>query len=290
MKNANRITELVSSALIEAGSAFREDKKEAYRKAISKETNAQTKWVMETILENADAAETNHSPLCDDSGIPHIVLEIGKNVAVTGQMLDEINEGIVQGLRRLPGRPMGIIGNDCQRIDQSLGLDDDPAAVKPAPLLIRRTDDDVLRLHIMMFGGGPAIRAKTYRVFHKHNTDVVIDEIINWSKEAVAQLGCTPCTLAVGIGRSHFEASAMMLEALTEGIYEKQNEMEKRITDAVNTADIGALGLHGKTSVLATFLKVGPQRASGVRIVCMRPCCCFEPRIATVDLLNGDVY
>ena len=38
------------------------------------------------------------------------------------------------------------------------------------------------------------------------------------------------------------------------------------------------------SSVLATFMKVGPQRASGVRIVCVRPTCCFEPRIATVDL------
>ena len=60
--------------------------------------------------------------------------------------------------------------------------------------------------------------------------------------------------------------------------------MEKEITDRVNAAGIGPLGLGGKTTVLATFMKVGPQRASGVRIVCMRPCCCFEPRIAAVEL------
>ena len=41
-----------------------------------------------------------------------------------------------------------------------------------------------------------------------------------------------------------------------------------------------------KTSVIATFMKVGPQRASGVRIVCVRPTCCFEPRIATIDLID----
>ncbi len=289
MKTAQQITELVSRALVEAGSAFREDKKEAYRRAICSETNAQTKWVMETILENAEAAQRNQSPLCDDSGIPHIVLEIGEQVAVTGATLDAIREGVAQGLRILPGRPMGILGDDVQRIDQSLGLDPDPAGVLPAPILLRRSKENVLRLHIMMFGGGPAIRAKTYRVFHKHDADVVCDEIISWAKESVSQLGCSPCTLAVGVGRSHFEAAAMMLEALTEGTYAKQSEMETRITEEVNAADIGALGLHGKTSVLATFLKVGPQRASGVRVVCMRPCCCFEPRIATLDLLQGDI-
>ncbi len=76
----------------------------------------------------------------------------------------------------------------------------------------------------------------------------------------------------------------MMLQAQVDGRYGVQNEMEKEITLRVNEADIGPLGLHGKTSVLATFMKVGPQRASGVRIVCVRPTCCFEPRIATVDI------
>lgn len=66
--------------------------------------------------------------------------------------------------------------------------------------------------------------------------------------------------------------------------YDEQNEMEREITRRVNEANIGPLGLRGDTSVIATFMKVGPQRASGVRIVCVRPACCFEPRIATVDL------
>ena len=59
----NRI-QLVRDALVEAGSTFREDKKEAYRKAISMETDIKAKWVMEQILSNAEVAETNRGPLC----------------------------------------------------------------------------------------------------------------------------------------------------------------------------------------------------------------------------------
>lgn len=283
-KSYEEIVTLVRDTLVEAGSTFREDKKNAYRRAAASETNEKSKWVLETVLENAEAAEQNRSPLCDDSGIPHLVLEVGENTPVTGRMLDAIKEGIVEGLRKLPGRPMGIMGDDSQRIDQSGGLNPDSAGVEPAPILLRRCKEDVVRLHILMFGGGPAIRAKTYRVFHKHDTQVVLDEIVNWSKEAVSQLGCSPCTLAVGVGRSHFEASSMMLQAQTDGCYDVQSEMEQEITRRVNEANIGPLGLGGKTSVIATFMKVGPQRASGVRIVCVRPCCCFEPRIATVEL------
>ncbi len=284
MMNNEKIIELVKNTLISAGSTFRQDKKDAYKRAIEAEKSEKAKWVLQTILDNADVAEKNKSPLCDDSGIPHLVLEVGTNAAVTGNMLDAIKQGIAEGLRMLPGRPMGIMGDDSQRIDQSGGLNPDSAGVEPSQILIRRTDEDVVRLHILMFGGGPAIRAKTYRVFHKHDTQVVLDEIINWSKEAVSLLGCSPCTLAIGIGRSHFEASSLMLQALVDGKYDVQSEMEQQITRSVNESDIGPLGLHGNTSVLATFMKVGPQRASGVRIVCMRPCCCFEPRIATVDL------
>ena len=283
-KSYDEIIALVRDTLVSAGSTFRQDKKDAYKRAITVETNDKAKWVLETILENAEAAEKNHSPLCDDSGIPHLVLEIGDDAVVTGKTLDAIKEGVKEGLRALPGRPMGIMGEDSQRIDQSGGLNPDSAGVEPSPILIRRCKDNVLRLHILMFGGGPAIRAKTYRVFHKHNTQVVLDEIVNWAKEAVSQLGCSPCTLAVGIGRSHFEAASLMLQAQVDGDYNVQSEMEQEITRRVNEADIGPLGLHGKTSVLATFIKIGPQRASGVRIVCVRPTCCFEPRISSVEL------
>ena len=278
------IVSLVRDTLVEAGSTFRPDKKQAYQRAIDAETNEKAKWVLQTVIDNAEAAEQNRSPLCDDTGIPHLVLELGADCAVTGRMLDEIREGVRQGLRKLPGRPMGIMGDDSHRIDQSGGLNPDSAGVEPAPILIRRCAENVIRLHILMFGGGPAIRARTYRVFHRHNTQVVLEEIVSWAKEGVAQLGCSPCTLAVGVGRSHFEATAMMLQAQVDGRYDVQSDMEQEITRRVNEANIGPLGLGGNTSVIATFMKVGPHRASGVRIVCVRPTCCFEPRIATVDL------
>lgn len=283
-KNYDEIVRDVCDTVIRAGSTFREDKKTAYRKALENETSNRARWVMDTIIQNSEVAETNCSPLCDDTGIPHILLEVGTNSIITGQTIDAINDGVAMGLRKLPGRPMAINGNERERIEQSGGLNDDPAAVLAAPVLIRKSREDLTRLHVLMFGGGPAIRAKTYRIFHKHDTQVVLDEIVEWAIGGVSKLGCSPCTLAVGIGRSHYEASALMLQAQVDGDYGIQSEMEREITQRVNEANIGPLGLGGRTSVLATFMKVGPQRASGVRIVCLRPCCCFEPRIASVVL------
>ena len=283
--NRAQVVRKVSDTLVRAGTTFPQDKKSAYACRIQAEPEQLAQWSMQTILENAEVAERDLSPLCDDTGIPHLILEIGRGRAVTGEFLDAVYEGVREGLRALPGRPMAILGDDVARIEQRSGLDERSEAVVPAPLMCRYVDEPgVLRLTVMMQGGGPEIRAKTYRVFHKHDMGVVVDEIVSWASEVVGQLGCTPCTLAVGVGRSHYEASSMMLQAMAQGDYDRQTDIERSITARVNELGVGPLGLGGATTVLATFMKVGPQRASGVRIVCMRPCCCFEPRKASVDL------
>ena len=278
------IVSKVADCLVRAGSTFRQDKKDAYKQAIEAEESERAKWNLQTILENAECAERDRSPLCDDTGIPHVFIELGPNKALTGEMMEAIQEGVLEGLRQLPGRPMAIMGDDAQRIDMSGGISPRSDDLVPAPILIKNIEEDVIRVHVLMLGGGPAIRGITQRVFHKHSLKVVLDEIVKRSKEATRLLGCTPCALAVGVGRSQFEATALMMEALVYSDFSKQSEMEQYITDEINKDGVGPLGLGGKTTVLRTFMKVGPQRASGVRVVAIRPACCFEPRMACVEL------
>src|SRR5690554_3938799 len=99
----NEIIEKIKETLVKAGTEFTSDKIEAYERAIQTETNPKAKWVLETILENAKAAGKLRIPLCDDTGIPHIFIEIGKNRSLSGSMIQNIQEGIQQGLRALPG-------------------------------------------------------------------------------------------------------------------------------------------------------------------------------------------
>lgn len=278
------IISTVKDTLIRASSVFREDQKQAYRKAIEKEQDPKARWVLETILENANVAEQNRTPLCDDTGIPHLFLEVGGEQSVSGKLIHSIQQGVVEGLRDLPGRPMAVKGDDIQRLEQVAGLDQDSGALGIAPINIRVVEEEIIRLHVLMQGGGPEIRGKTYRVFHQHKLSVIINEILKWAIQGAAQLGCTPCVPAIGIGRSHFEAASLMIEAMVHGNFGIQSRIEREITDRINESNIGPLGLTGHTTALATFLRVGPQRASGVRIVCLRLGCCVEPRAASVSL------
>jgi len=195
------IQEKVADCLVRAGSTFREDQKDAYRKAIADEEIESSCWVMRQVLDNALVAEERRSPLCDDTGIPHLFLEVGPGRNVSGELLRQIQEGVAMGLRQLPGRPMAIKGDNYARIDQSGGLDEDSGALAPSPILIKPVDDDVLRLTIMMLGGGPAIRGITQRVFHKHSVDVVLALYFGYRHRTFSVRGHEPDDGSDGKGR-----------------------------------------------------------------------------------------
>jgi fumarate hydratase subunit alpha len=284
MLSRNKIKDAVKNCLLKAGTTFRKDQVKAYLDAIRKEKNGNAKWVLERILENAKIAQKRAFPLCDDTGIPYVFVEIGKETMLPKNWLSAVSHGVAEGLRMMPGRPMAVKGNLVERVEQSQGLYSDPGKLSLAPVVVKSIPGNKLKITVLLLGGGPEIRAKTYRVFHQRSMDVVLREVTSWVSSGMKNLGCTPCVIAIGIGRGHMEASSLMLEAMKEGTLDRQRDWEKKVTQWVNSTNIGPLGLGGKTTVLGTFIKVGPLRASGVRIVCMRPCCCVEPRKATVIL------
>ncbi len=291
------LIEKVQNAVVSAGNSYSEDRLIAYENALKLEKeldNENAVWALEQMIENFKVAKENKLPLCDDTGIPHVLIEIGKNREIPKNFFNDINEGIAQGLDKFPGRPMAVKGNDIERIEQSQGLYNESNMMKPASFLIEQkdestcgriigVDDDKIKVTVLLEGGGPEIRAKTYRVFHKRDSNIVFSEALDWLKESLAMLGCTPSIPAIGVGRTHFEANALILRAMAHGNLNNQSEIEKYITEELNKTNIGPLGLGGKTTVLGSFVNIGSQRASGVRIVATRPACFVEPRVSSFE-------
>lgn len=275
------VVDRIAATLVQASTTFTPDQIRAYERFIKKEKNENAKWVLNKLIENAETAEIKSLPLCDDTGTPHLIIELGENTHMPGDFLVAVECGVTEGLRRLPARAMGVLGNDKERVSQEKGLSDDPGYLAMAPLRIISIPGNKIKVTVLMLGGGPELRGKTLRVFHKHNFQVVLDEMVSWAKEAVSLLGCQPAILAFGIGRSNFEASCLALEALKDANFEQQTDIEEELTQKVNAEQIGALGLGGDTSVLASFVKIGAQRASGWRVVSLRTECCVGPRRAT---------
>ena len=173
------ITEDVSKAIIKASTTLSDDKCRALKKAIDREDNDNAKWALEMILENYRVAGKTSFPLCDDTGIPHVIIEMGSEREITGELINQIHDGIYQGLNNLPARPMAVRGNEVERIEQSKGLYEKPGMLRPASVLIdnandestykRDISDDTLNIHFLLEGGGPEIRSRTFRVYHKRS-------------------------------------------------------------------------------------------------------------------------
>jgi len=274
----------VRDALVRAGTTTPPDVMRAYKRALAREEDEKAAWILELLIKNARIAEESGRPLCDDTGIPHVIVEVGEDALLPGGFFNLIRRGIAEGLLKLPGRPMAVRGDEIERIEQSRGLYSDPSKLQPAPFLVESVPGDEVRIHVLLLGGGPEIRARTRRVFHRHSYRKVFEEVLTWMKTEVPLLGCTPCIPVIGVGRTHFEATSLMLRAMATGSLDEQSEIEDYITESLNSTGTGPLGLGGSTTALGSLVNVGPQRASGVRIVSMRLACCVEPRRATIKL------
>ena len=288
------ISDEVSKSIVKASTALSKDKYNALKKAIAYEDDENARWALEIILKNYQVAEKNKFPLCDDTGIPHVIIELGSERQITGDLIKQIHEGIYDGLNNLPARPMAVKGDEIERIEQSKGLYDEPGMLHPASILIDHANDessykrdispDALNVHFLLEVGGPEIRSKTYRVYHQRSFENVIGTACEWLESSLKMLGCTPSIPSIGIGRTHYEATSLLLKSIAYGNLDNQSSVEREITERLNDSGIGPLGFGGKTTVLGCYLNIGNQRASGVRIVSIRPSCFVEPRVATLKL------
>ena len=284
----------ISNSIIKASTTLSDDKYNALKHAIDVEDNENARWALTQILENYQVAQKTRFPLCDDTGIPHVIIEIGDERQITGELLNQIHEGIALGLNNLPARPMAVKGSEVERIEQSKGLYDEPGKLAPASILVDTVNDessyrrdisaDTLNLHFLLEGGGPEIRSKTFRVYHKRSFENVIGTACEWLESSLEMLGCTPSIPSIGIGRTHYEATSLLLKSIAYGNLDNLNEFERDITNRLNQTGIGPMGFGGRTTVLGCYLNISNQRASGVRIVSVRPSCFVEPRVATLKL------
>ncbi|MDR2967858.1 MAG: fumarate hydratase [Methanobacteriaceae archaeon] len=278
------LSKKIENAIIAGSTSYPKDRLAIFKKFLANEEEENAIWALKLMIKNVEIANMNKLPLCDDTGIPHVFIELAKDRNISSEFFEEIKSGIANGFKNLPGRAMAVKGNDLERIEQSQGLYNKGEMVNSPSFLVDKYDGDKIKIHLLLLGGGPEIRAKTYRVFHKKSYEEVLNQVINRFKKSLPFLGCTPSIPVVGIGRTHFEANELILKAMVFGNLNIQSGIENYLVDELNKTNIGPMGLGGKTTAIGSFINIGPQRTSGVRIVATRPCCFVEPRVATVEI------
>jgi fumarate hydratase class I len=247
---------------------------QAVYEAWQKEESPAAKDAMAQILVNSRMCAEGHRPICQDTGIVTVFVEIGMDVHWDSELSfeDMINEGV----RRAYRHPDNVLR-------PSILLD--PAGARknsgdntPAVIHTRVVAGDKVEVHLAAKGGGSENKAKLVMLNPS-------DSIVDWVVETMPKLGagwCPPGILGIGIGGTAEKSAVLAKEALLDKIdiqqLEKrgpQNRLEElrlEIFEAVNKLGIGAQGLGGVTTVLDVKIKDYPTHAASLPVTLIPNC------------------
>lgn len=275
---ASQITSAVKQLFIKASYHLPEDIKNALLKAIQNETTNAAKQVLEILLENAQIAAQNDFPLCQDTGMAFVFVELGQDVHICGGLLeDAVNAGVEQAydegfLRK------SVVEDPLRRKNTGNNL--------PAVIFTEIVAGDKIKLTVMPKGFGAENQSRLKMMIPATTPDEIVDFIAN---EVIASgsKGCPPAVIGVGIGGSFDTVAHMAKKALLLPI-DGHNEdpfyadMEKKILEKINNSGIGPMGVGGKTTVLSVRILAAPTHIAGLPLAYNY--CCHSTRHADIEL------
>lgn len=275
---ASQITSAVKQLFIKASYHLPEDVKNALLKAIQNETTNAAKQVLEILLENAQIAAQNDFPLCQDTGMAFVFVELGQDVHICGGLLeDAVNAGVEQAydegfLRK------SVVEDPLRRKNTGNNL--------PAVIFTEIVAGDKIKLTVMPKGFGAENQSRLKMMIPATTPDEIVDFIAN---EVIASgsKGCPPAVIGVGIGGSFDTVAHMAKKALLLPIDDHNEDpfyadMEKKILEKINNSGIGPMGVGGKTTVLSVRILAAPTHIAGLPLAYNY--CCHSTRHADIEL------
>jgi fumarate hydratase subunit alpha len=267
--NVTEITGAVKDLAIRTNVFLGEDVKRALREAMETEESPLGKEILQVCLENHDIAEAGMMPICQDTGVAVIFLEVGQEVHLVGGALeDAVNEGVRQGYREGYLRKSMVADPVLKRKNTGDNT--------PAILYTRIVPGDRVKILFAPKGGG----AENMSEVKMMSAADGIEGVKNFIVDRVRRSGgnpCPPVVVGVGIG-GNFERCAMLAkEALLRPIGEPNPEEEFRDVEAeilrrVNNLGIGPQGLGGRTTALAVHIKTLPCHIASMPVAVNMQC------------------
>ena len=256
-----QITEAVSELAISANYVLRKDVVKGLKEALSRETNRRAKSILSSIIENARIAKKEKMPICQDTGMAVVFVEMGEDVRITGGGLKEaINRGIRQGYRQGYLRKSTVDPLSRKNIGNNT-----PAVIHLNIVKGKRT-----KITVMPKGfGSENVSCSTVL----KPTDGA-DEIKNCVLNAVKRAGpnpCPPIILGIGIGGTLDKAAILAKQALLRPLHRRNRRkdvarLENSILKEINRLGIGPMGLGGKTTALAANIETFPTHIAALPV------------------------
>ena len=254
----NKVAEL----FMEANYILGKDIKECIKKNQEEETFETAKNILGSIKENIDIAALGEFPLCQDTGVAYIFLEIGQDVHfVGGELYEAINRGVKKGYKDGFLRK-SIVCDPLNRINTN---DNTPAFITTDIV-----SGDKVRIVAMPKGFG-AENMSRIRMLSPSEGVEGLKEFVRETCQLAGGKPCPPIILGIGVGGTFDKVALMAKKALTIPIHEPNkdafyNKLENDLLEEVNKLGIGPQGLGGKTTALAVKIISAPTHIAGLPV------------------------
>jgi fumarate hydratase subunit alpha len=260
--HTDKITETVAKLCMDANYYLNADIKGCLANSLKTETNETAKWITGILIENAEIGKASKMPICQDTGMAVVFIDIGQDVSVKGEFLeDAVNAGVRKGYKD------GYLGGSVVRdpIDRVNTNDNTPAVI-----------------HYNIVKGGNITITVVPKGFGSENMSALkmlkpaegIDGVRAFVVDTVKKAGSNPCPpiiVGVGIGGTMEGAALLAKKALLRDVGTKNSnefwaDTEAQLLGDINALGIGVNGVGGSLTAMAVNINVYPTHIAGLPV------------------------
>ncbi len=260
--HVEEITKNIKEMCIEANHYLSEDMDTAMKQAVETEKAPLGKQILTQLQENLQIAAKDMIPICQDTGMAVIFLEIGQDVHFEGGSLeDAVNEGVRQGY---------VDGFLRKSVVKDPLIRENTKDNTPAVIHTKIVQGDRVKIKVAPKGFGSENMSRVFMLKPAEGIEGVKHAVLTAVKDAGPN-ACPPMVIGVGIGGTFEKCALMAKEALTREVGSHSTipyvrEMEEELLSKINSLGIGPGGLGGTTTALAVNINTYPTHIAGLPV------------------------
>lgn len=264
---ADKIINTVKEMCIEANLELAPDMKQALVNAKENETSEVGCKILSDLEENLEIAKNESIPICQDTGMAVVFVEVGQNVKVKGSLTEAINEGVRQGYTEGYLRK-SVVSDPLERENTN---DNTPAIIH-----YDIVDGNEIKITLAPKGFGSENMSKIVMLKPADGIDGVKEVVINAVKDAGPN-ACPPMVVGVGIGGTFEKCAILAKKALARDLNSKNEnqlyaDLEDELLEKINKIGIGPGGLGGTQTALGVNVETYPTHIAGLPVA-VNICC-----------------
>jgi len=258
---AEVISDVITRMCISANCILPDDVRKCIIASREKETWQPAEETLDKLIENYEAAQQDGLPICQDTGVACVFVELGQEVHVIGNMNDAINEGVRRGYREGYLRN-SVVADPLKRINTGDNT--------PAMIYYDFVPGEKIKLTVAPKGFGSENMSKIMMLKPSDGIPGIKNFVLKTIEEAGAN-PCPPVIVGIGIGGTFDKAALLAKKALLRDADDVNDDplycgLENELLEAINALGIGPQGFGGRTTALAVKILSMPTHIAGLPV------------------------